>query len=162
MQIYILRHGKAERVAADGSDAGRELTPEGAQGVRAVLERARGVRVAPDLILASPLVRAGQTAEIAAERLSYRGKIERTGALSPSASPYDIWEELRLRKAEAGSVLLVTHQPLMGHLIAFLLDSPSLEVEVDTAALTAIREEAMGAEPRGVLEWLLTPELAGE
>lgn len=161
MKIYILRHGKAENVAADGSDAGRELTPQGSETVRTVLRRAKAVSGSPDLILASPLVRAVQTAELAAEILGYAGTIERTAALAPAASPYDIWEELRLRRAEIEAVLLVTHQPLIGHLVAFLLDSPSLEVEVGTGTLAAIREGVVAAEPRGVLEWMLTPGLAG-
>ncbi|HZT32928.1 MAG TPA: phosphohistidine phosphatase SixA [Bryobacteraceae bacterium] len=160
MRIYILRHGKAEGIAADGSDAGRRLTPEGREAVRAVLLRARAVRAAPELILSSPLQRAIETAELAREILSCTGEVEPTSALAPSASPYAIWEELRLRRAEFDGVLLVGHQPLIGRLVAFLLNSPSLELMVETAALAAVREETAGAQPRGVLEWPFTPGLA--
>src|SRR5579885_1616433 len=86
MRIYILRHGKAEGIAADGSDAGRRLTPEGREAVRAVLLRARAVRAAPELILSSPLQRAIETAELAREILSCTGEVEPTSALAPSAS----------------------------------------------------------------------------
>ena len=161
MLIYILRHGQAEKVAADGSDAGRELTVHGRDALRTVMRRARSARLAPGLILTSPFVRAIESAELASEILEYEGPIERTSALVPSASPYSIWEELRVRRAEIDQVLLVSHQPLIGHLVAFLLDSPSLEVEVGTATLTAVREESVGPEPRGMLLWILPPVLAG-
>jgi phosphohistidine phosphatase len=160
VQIYLLRHANAGNFSSDGSDAGRELTAQGREILRTVLRRAQGAKVSPGLILTSPFVRAIETAEMAGEILGCASPIERTSALVPSASPYDIWEELRQRREEIDRVLLVSHQPLIGHLVAFLLDSPSLEVEIGPAALAAVREDSTGPEPRGVLQWLLTPALS--
>ncbi len=80
MEVYILRHGIAEKTRAGGSDAERALTQEGRQKLRQVLRLARSAEVNPSLILTSPLVRAVQTAEVAAEIFSYQHEVVRTDA----------------------------------------------------------------------------------
>jgi phosphohistidine phosphatase len=160
MQIYLLRHAIAE----DGKghpDSERALTDQGREKLRRVLKRARAAGVAPSLILSSPYKRAVETAEIAAEILGYQGKVVRTRALLPEASPFDAWEEIRTRKDEA-SILLASHEPLMSSLVAFLLDSPALQVDMKKAALVRVDCERIGPEATGVLKWMITPALANE
>jgi phosphohistidine phosphatase len=156
MQIYLLRHGIAEDARPGTSDADRALTPEGKDKLRRVLKRAD---VTPSLILSSPYKRAVETAEIAAEVLGYSGKVVRVEALVPGASPYSVWDELRARKEET-AVLLAGHEPLMSSLAAFLLDSPSLQVDMKKAALVRIDCEKLSAKPGGVLKWMLTPAVS--
>jgi phosphohistidine phosphatase len=156
VQIYLLRHGIAE----DGTpDSERALTQEGREKLRRVLARARAADVAPSLILSSPYRRAMETAEIAAEALSYEGKIVKTRALVPDASPFDTWEEIRRRAGES-AILLASHEPLMSSLAAFLLASPALEVDMKKAAMVRVDCERIGPEPKGVLKWMLTPATA--
>lgn len=156
MQIYLLRHGIAE----DGTpDSERALTGEGREKLRRVLARARAADVAPSLILSSPYRRAVETADIAAEVLHYQGKVVKTRALVPDASPFDTWEEIRKRPDEP-AILLASHEPLMSSLAAFLLDSPALLVDMKKAALVRVDCERIGPEPKGVLKWMLTPATA--
>jgi phosphohistidine phosphatase SixA len=96
---------------------------------------------------------------VAAEVLRYHGKVVKTQALVPEASPFDTWEEIRARPAER-AILLASHEPLMSSLAAFLLASPALQVEMKKAALMRVDCERMGPEPRGVLKWMLTPATA--
>ena len=110
----------------------------------------------PSLILSSPYRRAVETAAVAAEVLGYKGEIVRTGALTPEASPYDTWEEIRDRKDER-SILLASHEPLMSSMAAFLLDSPALMVDMKKAALVRIDCDRIGPKPHGILKWMLTP-----
>src|SRR4051794_7259092 len=110
MEVYILRHGIAEKVGPDGSDAKRALIPKGRQKVRQVLHLARAAAVRPSLILTSPLLRAVQTAEVAAEVLAYQHELVQTSALLPTASPHALWQELRSHKNERAP-LLVGHEP---------------------------------------------------
>jgi len=159
MQIYLLRHGIAEDSAPGGSDADRELTSEGKEKLRRVLKRARAADVSPSLILSSPYKRAVETAELAAGMLDYKGKVPHTRALLPSASPHDVWDEIRERKEET-AILLASHEPLMSSLAAFLLRSPALSVDMKKGALMRIDCAAVTAEPRGVLKWMLTAALA--
>ena len=73
MEIYLLRHGLAEDQAPAGRDGDRRLTDEGRTKLHRVMARAHTAGVNPALILSSPLVRAMQTAEIAAQELRLRG-----------------------------------------------------------------------------------------
>lgn len=156
MEIYLLRHGIAEDAPPGQPDAGRALTPEGKEKLRRVLKRARAK---PSLILSSPYRRALETADIAAQVLGYEGRIVRTEALLPEASPFRVWEEIRARKDEP-AILLAGHQPHMSSLAAFLLDSPALQVDMKKGALARIDCERLGTRPGGVLKWMLTPAVA--
>jgi phosphohistidine phosphatase len=160
MQIYLLRHGIAEDPKPRQSDADRALTDEGREKLRRVLKRARAVDVAPSLILSSPLKRAVQTAEEAADALGYKGKILLAKTLVPEAAPAEVWEEIRVHKHE-GSILLASHEPLMSSTVAFFLRSPGLMVDMKKGALVRIDCEGFGPEPACVLKWMLTPGLAG-
>ncbi len=159
MQIYLLRHGIADEGKPGHPDSDRALTNEGRDKLRRVLKRARAAEVAPSLILSSPYKRAMETAEIAAEVLGYPGRIVRAGELVPEASPYDMWEEVRTHKDEA-SILLASHEPLMSSAAAFLLNSPSLAVDMKKAALIRIDVDRASPQPHGILKWMLTPALA--
>jgi phosphohistidine phosphatase len=160
VQIYLLRHGIAEDPRTGLRDADRALTPEGGEKLLRVLRRARAAGVEPTVILSSPYRRALQTAQVAAEALHYAGAIVQTRALTPDASPAEAWEEIRNRHGEP-AVLLASHEPLMSALAAFLLDSPTLVVDMKKAALVRIDCERTGASPSGVLKWMLTPAVAG-
>jgi len=161
MEIYILRHGIAEPAAAAGArDADRALTKEGKQKLRVVLKRAAAAGVEPTLILTSPLRRAVETAELAAEVLGYSGELLETGALEPARDPESVWEELRLHK-NAQAVLLSGHEPQLSAVVAYLLGTPALRVNMRKGALVRIAMEEFGAHPRGILEWMLTVKLAG-
>jgi phosphohistidine phosphatase len=156
VQIYLLRHGIAENAPHGKPDAERALTDEGREKLRRVLGRARAADVVPSLILSSPYRRAMETADVAVEVLGYQGKVVKTRALVPEASPFDTWEEIRKRPDES-AILLASHEPLMSTLAAFLLASPALSVDMKKAALVRIDCDRLGPEPKGVLKWMLTP-----
>jgi len=159
MQIYLLRHGIAEDAGPGRPDAERALTEEGREKLRRVLKRAQAGKVSVALLLASPLRRAVETAEVTAEALGYAGKVARTAALLPDASPRETWNEIRARRDEP-SILLASHEPLMSSLAAFLLGCPALQVDMKKAGLMRIDCESFGPEPRGVLKWMITPGVA--
>jgi phosphohistidine phosphatase len=160
MEIYLLRHGIAEDRRNSGTDAERPLTAEGKEKLRRVLDRARSAGVEPSLMLSSPLVRAVQTAELAAEVLGYKGKIVRTDALLSEATPEALWAEVRSRRGEE-AVLLAGHEPHLSTSVAYLLGTPTLTVEMKKGALVRIDVERLSGEPRGMLKWMLTAALAG-
>lgn len=160
MRLYILRHGIAENTAPSGRDEDRQLTDEGRDKLRKVLKVARRAGVKPSLILTSPLVRARQTAEIAAEEFGYSGEIINTDALKPDSTPERVWEEIRVHQNE-DEVILASHEPLTSAAIASLLGYPDLKVEVKKGSLTRIDFDRFGPAARGILKWILTPKLAG-
>ena len=159
MQIYLLRHGVAEDAAPGHPDSERPLTHEGKEKLRRVMKRARAAEVSVSLLLSSPYKRALETADVAADVLGYRGKILRTSALVPEASPYDVWSEIRDHKDES-AILMASHEPLMSSLAAFLLNSPSLMVDMKKAALLRVDCPRVTTQPHGMLKWMLIPSVA--
>jgi phosphohistidine phosphatase len=161
MEIYILRHGVAEDGQPGQPDSERALTPDGRKKLRNVLRTAAAAGLAPSLILTSPYKRALQTAQLAAEILDYKGELLRTKALEPASSPKAVWDEIRVHKDEA-QILLAGHEPLFSRLTAYLLGSPSLQVDFKKGAIACVEVERFGAEPHGVLRWMLTSKLAAQ
>lgn len=159
MQIYLLRHGIAEDARAGTSDGDRALTKEGVEKLKKVLNVAREAGVSPSLILTSPLRRAVETAQVAAEVLGTKQPLVRTEALVPSASPEAVWGEIRAHRTEK-AILLASHEPLLSGTLSYLLGSSRVLVELKKGALVRIDTSEFGAAPRGLLQWLLTPKLA--
>src|SRR2546423_7282150 len=159
MEIYVLRHGIAEDAAKGQSDADRALTDEGRKKLTAVMERAAKAEVEPSQILTSPLKRAVQTAEIAAKVLGHTAPLVRIEALVPDSSPQKVWNEIRERRAES-ALLLAGHEPLLSHLVSYLLSAPAMQVDLKKAALVRIDMDNFRGDPHGALKWMLVPKLA--
>src|SRR5437867_3260976 len=85
MEIYFLRHGKAVEPGSPGApdDFSRALTARGIEEMEAEAEALVQLGLLPDLILTSPLVRARQTAAIAAERLHLKKQLIESELLGP-------------------------------------------------------------------------------
>lgn len=159
MQIYLLRHGIAEEVSANGVDHDRQLTPDGRRRLASVFRRAAAAGVDPSVILTSPLIRARQTADLAAKALGGKAEIVETRVIEPGGDPELVWNEIRLYRTEA-QLLLCGHQPLFSRLGAYLLDAPSLDIDFKKGALLRVDCESLGPRPRGALKWFLVPKLA--
>ena len=50
----------------------------------------------------------------------------------------------------------------MSSLLALLLNSPALKVDFKKAAMARVDLDRFGAEPDGILKWMLTPGTSGE
>ena len=159
MELYLLRHGIAEDRSASGRDADRALTDEGKGKLEKVLKRARKAGAAPTLILSSPLLRAMQTAQIAADELEYKSEIARSNALLPDSTADDVWSEIRAHRDEP-SLLLAGHEPLFSQTAAWLMGCTRSMVDFRKGALMRIDFASIGAEPRGVLQWMLIPKVS--
>ena len=152
MELYFLRHGIAADVGPEGSgDAGRPLT---SKGIERVKEEARGLRrldVRPDMLLASPLVRARQTAEIVRHALGLEARI--VDALAPGCDIARLRELLgEYRSAER--VMLVGHEPDFSELVGAL--SGGSRIQLKKGGLARVDLEAI-EEGAGMLIWLLPP-----
>ena len=99
--IYLLRHGEAED--GSGDDAARRLTEKGERQARDAGRALAALGVGIEACLASPKVRASETARIACEALGV--EVEATEALRGGA-----FDALDLA-AGRGEVLLVGHEP---------------------------------------------------
>lgn len=112
MKLWVLRHGEAESHAP--SDAQRNLTECGREEVLHSAAHLIGQPISA--IIASPYVRAQQTAQLVREALGFVPEIRTVSWLTPDGNPLQVLEKLDTDD----NVLLVSHQPLVGNLISFL------------------------------------------
>ena len=116
MIIYIVRHGEAEPKSGKmGDDDKRRLTPSGAASLRLVLGLAKQLGAVVDEIFSSPILRAKESAKIAADVFDLKG-FKIMNSLEPITTPYEIYGDLSKLRSSNG-VMLVTHQPLVSSLI---------------------------------------------
>jgi len=161
MLICLLRHAPAVERDAAGDDAERPLTPRGERRARAAGAGLRQLGVNPDCWLASPLVRAAETARLA--RRAFRRvpgalpPLRRVDALRPGRDPAElvaILSDLRPRVA-----LCVGHAPHLDRLLLSLLGTARgrlAKLGKGGAALLSFRGEPRPG--RGRLEWHLPPK----
>jgi phosphohistidine phosphatase len=159
MLLYILRHGKAEPGHPGEPDSTRRLTQEGKQQSQRVLARAAAAGIKPQAVLASPYIRARETAEIAREILGISGAVLPCKALLPDSRLEALWDEVRLHEQDA--LMLVGHNPLLGEFLTLLLAAGNHAIDLKTAGLACVDVGSPSAHPRGRLLWLLTPEVSG-
>jgi phosphohistidine phosphatase len=108
--LYLLRHGEAEK--DHGDDAARRLTAKGERQARAAGRALATMGAEIDACLASPKVRAADTARLACEALSLEPETANELRGGPFNSPS--------LAAGRGDVLLVGHEPDFSHEVARL------------------------------------------
>jgi phosphohistidine phosphatase len=151
MQLYFLRHGEADWPGWSKPDDERPLTDFGKREVRQVTKFLNRLKVKPDLVVSSPLPRALQTAEVAAQQL--RTKLRQDEALEPG---FGISELRTVLKRHGSKVLmLVGHEPDFTSVISAVTGA-SLKLSKAGVVLVDIDPET----EKGKLLWLFPPKFA--
>jgi phosphohistidine phosphatase len=156
-ELILFRHGIAEDMSTDGTDAERRLTEEGLKKTRQAAEGLARFADKPDVILTSPLVRAVQTAQIAGEVF---GRTPQTMDLLADCLPEEILAEL-LERPE-GVVMIVGHEPTFSMIVERLCTEGELDdfVQVKKAGAASVDvSEIVAGAGRGRLLWLATPKM---
>jgi phosphohistidine phosphatase len=122
VRIFLVRHGDAVPEEDAGSDRDRWLSAKGREHVRILGRLLREQSIVPEAILCSPLPRAVQTAELLANALDFLGVVTSLRCLEPSAQPRVAGNEIR---SVASPVIVVSHEPAISSLGAFLLSMPA-------------------------------------
>ena len=151
MQLYFLRHGEAGWPGWTKPDDERPLTDFGKKEVRQVAKFLNSLKVKPGLIVTSPLPRAVQTAEVAAEQL--KTKLRQDEALEPGFGVSEL--RIVLKRHRSKVLMLVGHEPDFSSVISALTGA-SLKVSKAGVALVDIDPEAQ----EGRLLWLFPPKFA--
>ena len=116
----------------------------------------------PEAILASPALRAKETAEAAARAMNFGGKIHLERALYDA--PGDAWlAALRALPEACGAVLVVAHSPGIAEAAALLCSASRGAFDIPTAGMLAF-ESAVDrwrdlGERTASLRWFLRPKL---
>ena len=158
MKLLIIRHGKAEDPKAFAktgqSDATRPLTKAGRKQVKQAAKGLKKLIDKLDLVAASPLLRAGETAEIIAEVFD-AGKVVALRELAPKKDTGALLRAIKARKKD-GIIALVGHEPDLGAFTGWLLTGlheSFIPFGKASAALIDFQDDP--ATGHGKLQWLL-------
>lgn len=151
--LLLWRHAEAEDSVDD--DLGRRLTPRGQRQAKAVASWIRRHAPAGLRIIASPAVRAQQTA--AALELPF----ETAPRIAPEASAADLLDVAGWKTGIAARpVLLIGHQPTLGELAARLVTGRPGAWSVKKGALWWLVRRQHDAGIETLLRAIVPPELA--
>ena len=160
MNLFLLRHGIAvERgTAGFNKDADRPLTPKGERRLESITDAMEAMVLKFDLVLSSPYVRARQTAEIVADALDLKKKLEFSDSLTPDGDAKALIAALNKREPRVENVLLVGHEPFMSELIAMLTSGDTrVAIDFKKGGLCKLEIGTLRPGRCATLAWLLTP-----
>jgi phosphohistidine phosphatase len=154
IELYVLRHAHASDSATwEDADELRPLTEKGRRQAERLGRLLAAAGFTPDAVITSPHVRARESAEIVADLLGVRVRIEpRLGDL------VDI-EVLERILDDAGSPLrplIVGHDPDFSELVSELVGAA---IPMRKGALARIDVERPLEPGAGELRWLIPPDL---
>lgn len=140
--IYVLRHAKSDWGDESVRDFDRPLNHRGRKAAKAVGDEMRNRGIRPDLVIASPAVRATETVKRVVEgfgedlRVTEDRRIYEAG----TATLIDI---VKAAPDDADHVMIVGHNPGFQNLVVTLTEACALREEAEqkfpTAALAEIR-----------------------
>ena len=153
MELILWRHAEAE---IGEPDLGRKLTPRGEKQARRVAEWLHAQLPDSARILVSPAMRAQQTAKALAE-VTHR-KLRTAEDVAPGASVRDVllaadWPHSKV------PVVVVGHQPTLGHVASFLLAGEVREWAVKKSGVWWLSSRERDGEEQTVLRAVISPDL---
>lgn len=158
LELYLVRHGiAAERGPEYPDDSKRPLTGEGMASLRKEAKALNALEVSFDVIIASPLTRTRQTAEILAEHLARKPTVVFSDALAPAGTTAAVIQEIGNHPRKA-RIALVGHEPNIGELAARLIGART-PIEFKKGAICRIDFEGLPPKSPGHLRWFVTPRI---
>ena len=163
MELFLLRHGEAgKRVPIAARDMERALTAAGKEEVERVGKALSELGFDFDVVAASPLRRAKDTAALVNKALKRKSGVEEWQELSPEGNRDALYR--RLQKLRAGSaVLCVGHEPYLTTAINEIASreggrSGDIRIVLKKGGLAKLTVEGFAPKINGELRWLLTPK----
>lgn len=157
MDLFVLRHGKAEPSSDEPEDMKRALTAEGRNEIRKVARWMRSKKFGFNIIATSPLIRAHETAEIVARSLGQKDRLEIWEELAPGGDPDTLCYHAT-QFGEHAAILIIGHEPSLSMLISRIISgSDTASIYLAKGGLAKIRNYSFDKRPSGELQWLLTP-----
>ena len=162
--LYVLRHAKSDWGNSSLEDFDRPLNARGRKAAKAIGKELRTRKIKPDLVLASPAVRALQTLERVENAYGSKFRVESEPRIYGS-EPKTLVDLVRSAPDDVQRLLIVGHNPGLQDLVVALSRPGELLDEAadkfPTAALAEIRFDADSwseiAAGRGILECLVRP-----
>ena len=149
MDLILWRHAEAEE---GGADLERALTPKGRKQAERVAEWLLQRLPGKFSVLASPAIRAQQTAE------ALGVKFRTVKPLAPGAAMKDILEAAGWPDHK-GAVVVVGHQPDLGHAASFLLCGSPADTSIKKGGLWWLSDRVRDEENQVVVRSVVSPDL---
>jgi phosphohistidine phosphatase len=160
MELFILRHGEAGQRTLS-SDRIRPLTSAGKSELFEIAKALKTIGLKFDLVVASPLKRAYDTAMIISDVFNIDSKVHVWNELAPEGKKTDVYHKISQLREEY-SVLIVGHQPLLGEMVNEIIHkskSSPCNFVLKKGGIVRIRLLRKSNIPKGELKWLLTPRI---
>ncbi len=163
MHLVLFRHGLAgdrEEFRKTGADDRlRPLTPKGRKKTLKVAARLRDEISNFEIIVSSPLTRAKQTAEIL-KQVFFDAQLLEAPELAPENRPAAFVQWLKAHAKEARRVLVVGHEPHLGHLASWLLSAQEESfIKFKKSGMACFEMDSLTKVQAGEAEllWLIQP-----
>ena len=157
MNLYLIRHGDAEKSSISKTDFDRELTPKGRELTKKSFEALKKIIKHFDVIASSPLIRAVQTAEIVANIFDHSKKVIIDKRITAGSSSEDLIDFIRSINVE--NIAVVGHEPDMSNYVSALTSSSGMFLEFKKGAIAKINFEGKIRQGNGTLEFLIPPKV---
>lgn len=161
MDVYVLRHGKAEeRSLTVKGDSKRELTEAGKKELQSIAKAIKNLDIKFDCIVSSPLLRAKQTAEIALSHVkSKKRSIVIWNELKPESEVKEIFKKLSTLKPDY-SVLIVGHAPVLNEMIGSMISPMNHDVSISLrkGGFAHVECSVKASTVIGTLKIIMTPK----
>lgn len=155
MDLFLLRHGKAEASRSTSSGDNKHLTKKAIRKMEAAAEGLKRLKVDPELILASPLVRTKETAQIVAEVLKVEN-VRVSKHLGTGADLRALVEEINASFADIKRILLVGHEPGLCRLISVLASGETeLRIAMKKGAICKLTVGELRLGRCASIDWLM-------
>jgi phosphohistidine phosphatase len=157
--LYIVRHGIAVDAGTPGiPDDERPLTPKGEKRMRQIALGLARLDLKLDRIVTSPLPRARATAEIVADALDWRARLETSNVLQVGSAATSIQRWLRERTEDR--LMIVGHNPGLSDLVSLLVlgTTQPLLCDMKKGGIAALTRTAAAKDLYDIV-WIATPRL---
>lgn len=156
MILYFIRHGEAGATAPN--DFERTLTVRGESDAIGAGRALKAIIPRVHRILASPLVRAQQTAALV-QQFFPTVEIEPCDHLIPGADSRNLFTELQ-HSTNDSNLLLISHEPFISTCISTLTyGSSEARIVIRPASVACVQVGPILQRGAGRLEWLMNAEL---
>jgi|WetSurMetagenome_2_1015567.scaffolds.fasta_scaffold80707_1 phosphohistidine phosphatase len=158
VELFILRHGKAEARGMGTIDADRALTGQGREEIKKIGRWTVSMGYSFDIIATSPLKRALETAEIIGQTTKQERKVQVWDLLSPGGDMDALSRQIAVAGGE-GSVLIVGHEPMLSALLSRIISGNTMaSIVLAKGALARLKNVSCHDRLSGELHSLITPK----
>lgn len=157
MNLYFVRHEKAENTVILGGDFSRDITEYGRKRLKNSVKHWKNIINTPDFVITSPLNRAKQTAEIIVSELGIEKKLYEDKKLACGSRVDDIIEIANIHGEE--NIMFVGHEPDISLCISALTAGNYLNCDVKKGSIAKVSFAGKARLGSGILEYLIPPEV---